>query len=195
MKIWSTWRDKSLVAMIAVVLAFSSASWAADDKKDESDINKRIEKSAEVLSEIMGTPDKAIPDKVMADAKCIAVVPSMVKIAVGFGGNHGKGIATCRTQNGWSAPAPITVTGGSFGLQLGGQAIDLVMVVTNDQGMQHLLSSKFKIGADASAAAGPVGPDAGADTDWKMKAEVLTYSRARGVFAGRGSKRLVDNPG
>jgi len=184
MKIWSTWRDKSLVTLIAVVLAFSSASWAADEKKDESDINKRIEKSAEVLSEIMGTPDKAIPDKVMSDAKCIAVVPSMVKIAIGFGGNHGKGIATCRTKNGWSAPAPITVTGGSFGLQLGGQAIDLVMVVTNDQGMQHLLSSKFKIGADASAAAGPVGRDAGADTDWKMKAEVLTYSRARGVFAG-----------
>jgi SH3 domain-containing YSC84-like protein 1 len=120
----------------------------------------------------------------MSDAKCIAVVPSMIKIAVGFGGNHGKGIATCRTANGWSAPAPITITGGSFGLQLGGQAIDLVMVVTNDQGMQHLLSSKFKIGADASAAAGPVGRDTGADTDWKMKAEVLTYSRARGVFAG-----------
>src|SRR6266550_9192774 len=122
MKIWSTWRDKSLVAMIAVVLAFSSSGWAADDKKDESDINKRIEKSAEVLSEIMGTPDKAIPDKVMSDAKCIAVVPSMVKIAVGFGGNHGKGIATCRTESGWSAPAPVTITGGSFGLQLGGQA-------------------------------------------------------------------------
>jgi lipid-binding SYLF domain-containing protein len=170
--------------MIVVSLAFSSASWPADDQKDESDINKRIEKSAEVLSEIMGTPDKAIPDKVMADAKCIAVLPSMIKIAVGFGGNHGKGVATCRTENGWSAPAPITVTGGSFGLQLGGQAIDLVMVITNDLGMQHLLSSKFKIGADASAAAGPVGRDAGADTDWKMKAEVLTYSRARGVFAG-----------
>jgi SH3 domain-containing YSC84-like protein 1 len=184
MKIWSTWSEKFLVAMIAVVLAFSTTCWAGDDKKDESDIDKRIKKSAEVLSEIMGTPDKAIPDKVMSDAKCIAVVPSMVKIAVGFGGNHGKGIATCRTENGWSAPAPITVTGGSFGLQLGGQAIDLVMVVTNDQGMQHLLSSKFKIGADASAAAGPVGRDAGADTDWKMKAEVLTYSRARGVFAG-----------
>lgn len=132
----------------------------------------------------MGTPDKAIPDKVMSDAKCIAVVPSMVRIAIGFGGSHGKGIATCRTSRGWSAPAPITITGGSWGLQLGGEAVDLVMVITNDQGMQHLLSSKFKLGADASAAAGPVGRDAGADTDWKMKAEVLTYSRARGVFAG-----------
>ena len=133
----------------------------------------------------MGVPDKAIPDKIMHDAKCIAVIPSMVKIAVGFGGSHGKGVATCRTESGaWSAPAPITMTGGSWGLQLGGQAVDVVMIVTNEQGMQHLLASKFKLGADASAAAGPVGRDAGADTDWKMKAEVLTYSRARGVFAG-----------
>src|SRR5207245_2714392 len=102
----------------------------------------------------------------------------------GFGGQHGKVVATCRGAKGWSAPAPITITGGSWGLQLGGQAIDLVMVVTNDQGMQHLLSSKFKLGADASAAAGPVGRDAAADTDVKMRAEVLTYSRARGIFAG-----------
>lgn len=174
---------KSFMVILATVLMLASISWAEDDK-DESDINKRIDNAASVLNEIMGTPDKAIPDKVMSDAKCIAVIPSMVKIAVGFGGNHGKGVATCRTANGWSAPAPITITGGSWGLQLGGQAIDLVMIVTNDQGMQHLLSSKFKLGAEASAAAGPVGRDAGADTDWKMKAEVLTYSRARGLFAG-----------
>ncbi len=173
---------KSLTALAAIVLVAASISWAAD--KDKSDIDKRLEASANVLTEIMGTPDKAIPDKVMRDAKCIAVVPSMVKVAIGIGGSHGKGVATCRTANGWSAPAPLTITGGSWGLQLGGQAIDLVMVVTNDQGMQHLLSSKFKLGADASAAAGPVGRDAGADTDWKMKAEVLTYSRARGIFAG-----------
>jgi lipid-binding SYLF domain-containing protein len=159
-------------------------SWAADNDKDQSDISKRIAKSAEVLNEIMGTPDKAIPDKVMDKAKCIAVVPSVVKIAVGFGGEHGKGVVTCRTAKGWSAPAPVSITGGSWGLQLGGQAIDLVMVVTNDQGMQHLLSSKFKLGADASAAAGPVGRNATADTDASMRAEVLTYSRARGIFAG-----------
>jgi lipid-binding SYLF domain-containing protein len=170
--------------VLSLGLCLTGITWAADDNKDQSDIDKRIEASARVLDEIMGTPDKAIPDKVMHDAKCIAVVPSMVKIAIGFGGSHGKGVATCRTEHGWSAPAPITITGGSWGLQLGGQAIDLVMVITNDQGMQHLLSSKFKLGADASAAAGPVGRDAGADTDWKMKAEVLTYSRARGVFAG-----------
>jgi lipid-binding SYLF domain-containing protein len=166
-------------------LGLTSITWGADkDEKDQSDIQKRIEASAHVLDEIMATPDKAIPDKVMAESKCIAVIPSMVKIAIGFGGSHGKGVATCRTPHGWSAPAPITITGGSWGLQLGGQAVDLVMVITNDQGMQHLLESKFKLGANASAAAGPVGRDTGADTDWKMKAEVLTYSRARGVFAG-----------
>src|SRR6266581_952523 len=168
--------------LLSLCSIFLGVSWSAD--KDESDVAKRIDNSAKVLNEIMATPDKSIPDEVMRDAKCIAVIPSMVKIAIGFGGNHGKGVATCRTESGWSAPAPVTITGGSFGLQLGGQAVDLVMIVTNDQGMQHLLSSKFKLGADASAPAGPVGRDAAADTDWKLKAEVLTYSRARGVFAG-----------
>jgi lipid-binding SYLF domain-containing protein len=179
-------RRISLLLLGLLVLSICSSligvSWAAD--KDQSDIAKRIDTSAKVLDEIMATPDKAIPDKVIRNAKCIAVIPSMVKIAIGFGGNHGKGVATCRTESGWSAPAPITIAGGSWGLQLGGQAVDLVMIVTNDQGMEHLLSSKFKLGADASAAAGPVGRDAAADTDIKMRAEVLTYSRARGLFAG-----------
>jgi len=176
----------SRLAVALVVLVFAtSLCWSADEKdKDKSDIDKRIEASARVLDEIMATPDKAIPDKVMNDAKCVAVIPSMIKIALGFGGSHGKGVATCRTESGWSAPAPITMTGGSWGLQLGGEAVDLILIVTNRQGMDHLLSSKFKIGADASAAAGPVGREAGADTDWKMKAEVLTYSRSRGIFAG-----------
>lgn len=169
-----------VLAVCSVLLGVSGAA----DEKDQSDIAKRIDASAKVLDEIMATPDKAIPDKVMSGAKCIAVIPSMVKIAVGFGGNHGKGVATCRTEKGWSAPAPITITGGSWGLQLGGQAVDLVMVVMNQSGMDHLLSSKFKLGADASAAAGPVGRDAAADTDIKMRSEVLTYSRARGLFAG-----------
>src|ERR1700674_988062 len=175
---------KCLLALTTMALVFASLTWAADDK-DEADINKRIDGAANVLNEIMATPDKAIPDSIMRDAKCIAVVPSMLKIAIGIGGNHGKGVATCRTENGrWSAIAPITITGGSWGLQLGGQAVDLVMIVMNDQGMKHMLASKFKIGADASAAAGPVGRHAGADTDWKMKSEVLTYSRSRGLFAG-----------
>jgi lipid-binding SYLF domain-containing protein len=175
---------RCLLVLGCSVLLLAGAAWSKEDK-DQSDIAKRLDAATKVLTEIMDVPDKAIPDKVMRDAKCIAVIPSMVKIAVGFGGSHGKGVATCRTESGaWSAPAPITITGGSWGLQLGGQAVDLVMVVMNDQGMEHLLSSKFKLGADASAAAGPVGRDAAADTDWKMKAEVLTYSRARGVFAG-----------
>jgi SH3 domain-containing YSC84-like protein 1 len=176
--------SRCLLVIGASFLLLVGTGWSQDEK-DESSIQKRIDTSASVLNEIMGTPDKAIPDKVIKDAKCIAVIPSMVKIAVGFGGNHGKGVAVCRLENGrWSAPAPITITGGSWGLQLGGQAIDLVLVVMNHQGMEHLLSSKFQIGADASAAAGPVGRDAAADTDWKMKAEMLTYSRARGLFAG-----------
>ncbi|HXW91543.1 MAG TPA: lipid-binding SYLF domain-containing protein [Terriglobales bacterium] len=174
--------------MVTSVLVLAIPSWAddqdTDNSKDQSDIVKRIGASANVLNEIMSAPDKAIPNKVLSDARCIAIVPSMVKIALMFGGNHGKGIATCRTDHGWSAPAPIAVTGGSFGLQLGGQAVDVVMLVMNEKGMNALLSSKFKLGADASAAAGPIGRDAAADTDWKMKAEVLTYSRARGIFAG-----------
>jgi SH3 domain-containing YSC84-like protein 1 len=176
-------KRKHLVTLATMAVLFASLTWAADDK-DQSDIAKRIDASATVLKEIMATPDKAIPDSIMRDAKCIAVVPSMVKVAFVFGGNHGKGVATCRTPEGWSAPAPFTITGGSWGLQIGGQAVDLVMVVTDDQGMEHLLSSHFKLGADASAAAGPVGRDATAGTDVKMRAEVLTYSRTRGIFAG-----------
>jgi|SRR5579872_1163868 len=173
----------AIAVAVCALCIIPPAGWSAD--KDESDIEKRIENSTKVLDEIMATPDKGIPDKIMNDAKCIAIIPSMVKIAVGFGGSHGKGIATCRLDNDkWSAVAPVTITGGSWGLQLGGQAVDLIMIVMNDDGMHNLLSSKFKIGADASAAAGPVGRHAGADTDWKMKAQVLTYSRSRGLFAG-----------
>src|SRR5215470_16791351 len=144
----------------------------------------RVESAATVLNEIMAAPDKGIPEEILGSAKCIAVVPSLLKGGFIFGGAHGKGVATCRTADGWSAPAPFTMTGGSFGLQIGVQGVDLVMVIMNDKGMQALLSSKFKLGADASAAAGPVGRHAEASTDWKMRAEVLTYSRARGLFAG-----------
>jgi len=175
---------RSFIVISALVLAFGSICWAADEDKP-SDIAKRLDTSASVLNEIMGAPDSGIPDNILGDAKCIAVVPSLMKFAIGVGGSHGKGVATCRTASGrCSAPAPITVTGGSWGLQLGGQATDLVMLIMNDKGMDHLLSSKFKIGADASAAAGPVGRHASADTDWKMRAEVLSYSRSRGAFAG-----------
>ncbi|HEX6806031.1 MAG TPA: lipid-binding SYLF domain-containing protein [Terriglobales bacterium] len=178
-----------VILSTAALLLLSTVGLAAQtdnsaDQNNQSDIEKRIKAAAQVLDEVMSEKDKAIPDKIMQNAKCVAVVPSMVKIALGFGGNHGKGVATCRTANGWSAPAPFSITGGSWGLQIGGQAIDLVMLVMNQKGMDSLLSSKFKVGADASAAAGPVGRQGEASTDWKMKAEVLTYSRARGVFAG-----------
>jgi lipid-binding SYLF domain-containing protein len=162
----------------------NTAKFDTKTKDANTDIVKRMNNAAGVLDEIMGTPDKGIPKDILADAKCIAVVPSMVNIAVGIGGRHGKGVATCRTTHGWSAPAPITITGGSWGLQIGGEATDLVMLVMNQRGMDHLLSSKFKIGAEASGAAGPVGRQVAGDTDWKMKAEVLTYSRSRGAFAG-----------
>jgi SH3 domain-containing YSC84-like protein 1 len=164
------------------------AKFDTNNPQTAPDIVKRLDASASVLTEIMGTPDKGIPRKILGDAKCIIVVPSMVNIAVVFGGRHGKGVVTCRTTNsvgnGWSAPAPISITGGSWGLQLGGQAVDLVMLVMNQKGTDHLLSSKFKIGAEATGAAGPVGREVEGDTDWKMKAEILTYSRARGLFAG-----------
>jgi lipid-binding SYLF domain-containing protein len=143
-----------------------------------------IDAAATVLDEIMGTPDKGIPEELLDSAECVAVIPSMVKIGFVFGGRHGRGIATCRTTTGWSAPAPFSVTGGSRGLQIGGEAVDVVMLVMNDQGMEKMLSSKFKVGADASAAAGPVGRHAEGTTDWKMRAVVITYSRARGAFAG-----------
>lgn len=144
----------------------------------------RIESASSVLTEIMSAPDKGIPEEILSSAKCVAVVPSLLKGGFVFGGAHGKGMATCRTADGWSAPAPFTITGGSFGLQIGVQGVDLVMLIMNEKGMQALLASKFKLGADASAAAGPVGRHAEASTDWKMRAEVLTYSRARGLFAG-----------
>jgi lipid-binding SYLF domain-containing protein len=132
----------------------------------------------------MGMPDKGIPEEVLEHAKCVAVVPHMVKGGFVFGAEGGKGVATCRTASGWSAPAFITISGGSWGLQIGVEAVDVVMIFQNDKAMQRLLESNFQVGGDASAAAGPVGRHATAGTDWKMDTEILTYSRAKGAFAG-----------
>jgi lipid-binding SYLF domain-containing protein len=167
-------RSLCLVFFVSMLCGLAFAESAAE----------RAESAATVLSEIMSAPDKGIPDEILGSAKCIAVVPSLLKGGFVFGGAHGRGLATCRTPDGWSAPAPFSINGGSFGFQIGVQGVDLVMVIMNNRGMQALLSSEFKVGADASAAGGPVGRHAGADTDWKMRAEVLTYSRARGLFAG-----------
>ena len=153
----------------------------ADDREDEV---KRVQAAAAVLDEIMAAPDKGIPQDILQSAFCVGVAPSLKKGGFVFGAEYGKGVATCRTSTGWSAPAPFKVVGGSWGLQIGAEAVDLVMLVMNKDGMEKLLSSKFKLVADASVAAGPVGRHAEGETDWKMRAEVLTYSRARGVFAG-----------
>lgn len=163
-----------------VLMASVSLAWA-DDRQDEV---QRVNQSAKVLNEIMAAPDKGIPEDIMQSAVCVGVVPSLVKGGFVFGAEYGKGVASCRTAHGWSAPAPFKIAGGSWGLQIGGEAVDLVMLITNNDGMEKLLSSKFKLGADASVAAGPVGRHAEGETDWKMRAQVLTYSRARGVFAG-----------
>jgi lipid-binding SYLF domain-containing protein len=144
----------------------------------------RLARSVNVLHAIMATPDKGIPEEVLSNAKCIVVVPDLIKGGFVFGGKHGRGVATCRTSNGWSAPAFVSVGGGSWGLQIGVEDVDLVMLIMNDQGLQHLLSSKFQLTGEGSVAAGPVGRHASAGTDWKMNTEMLTYSRSKGVFAG-----------
>jgi len=168
---------------IALITVFAMGSWAAASERRDADLD-RIQSASTVLSQIMSAPDKSIPDSIMSGAKCIAIMPSMLKASFVFGANYGKGVATCRTATGWSAPAFFKLTGGSFGFQAGGQASDLVLIVRTDDGMQHLLQSKFKLGADASAAAGPVGRDAQAMTDLTLRAQVLTYSRSRGLFLG-----------
>jgi lipid-binding SYLF domain-containing protein len=171
---------KKLILCVAL-LSLASPGWAKSDREASND---RLDHAGRALGEIMAAPDSGIPEEVMEHAKCVAVVPHLLKGGFVFGAENGRGVATCRTANGWSAPAFFAITGGSWGLQIGVEGVDLVMIIQNDRGMQQLLSSKFQLGADASAAAGPVGRHASANTDWKMDAEILTYSRARGAFAG-----------
>jgi lipid-binding SYLF domain-containing protein len=166
--------------LFAALLSLTSWGWA-ESQQESTD---RLNNAATVLHEIMSTPDKGIPEEVLDHAKCVAVVPHMIKGGFVFGAENGRGVATCRTAGGWSAPAFFAITGGSWGLQIGVEGVDLVMIIQNDKGMERLLSSKFQLGADASAAAGPVGRHASADTDWKLNTEILTYSRAKGAFAG-----------
>jgi len=174
-KMWAS------VTIFCFSLLCVSTFVSAEDKQDDVD---RLHKSAEVIQQIMATPDKGIPEEVLDKAKCVAVVPHLIKGGFVFGAKHGRGVATCRTEHGWSAPSFFTVTGGSWGAQIGVEGVDLVMLIMNDKGMQQLLNSKFQIGGEASAAAGPVGRHASADTDWKLNTEILTYSRSKGAFAG-----------
>ena len=183
-------------ALIVLPVLFTAASVRADDKTKEED---RLNNAGEVAKEIMGIPDN-IPQSLLDHADCVVVIPSVLKFAIGIGGSYGRGAMTCRSgddfQGPWGAPTMIALEGGSFGLQLGGQATDFVLLVMNEGGASAILSSKVKLGGDASAAAGPVGRDAEAATDASLRAEVLTYSRARGLFAGislEGSTLRPDN--
>jgi lipid-binding SYLF domain-containing protein len=169
------------VVLVGFMGLFATFAWAGSAREDSV---ARLQSSVDVLHSIMATPDKGIPEEVLSNAKCMVVVPDLIKGGFIFGGKHGRGIASCRTSSGWSAPAFVSVGGGSWGLQIGVEGVDLVMLVMNDQGFQHLLSSKFALTGEGSVAAGPVGRHASAGTDWKMNTQVLTYSRSRGAFAG-----------
>ena len=173
---------KKLVTLVALLsLGAASAAWAESDRQSTMD---RLDHAGSVLHEVMAAPDSGIPQEVLEHARCVAVVPHMIKGGFVFGAENGRGVATCRTANGWSAPAFFAITGGSWGLQIGIEGVDLVMIIQNDDGMRQLMASKFQLGGDASAAAGPVGRHASANTDWKLNTEILTYSRAKGAFAG-----------
>ena len=171
-----------LVVAVAVAgMMIGSLAWGASAREDAVD---RLQKSTDVLQEILAAPDKGVPEEVLSSAKCVVVVPHLIKGGFIVGGKHGRGVASCRTESGWSAPAFISVGGGSWGLQIGVEGVDLLMLVMNDKGLEHLLSSKFQISGEGSAAAGPVGRHASAGTDWKLNTEMLTYSRSKGAFAG-----------
>jgi lipid-binding SYLF domain-containing protein len=174
---------KKLV-LLTLAVCLGSFAFAGDEESKESKATDRVQAAAQVLNEIQSAPDSGIPQNILSKAECVAVVPSMLKGGFIVGGKYGHGLASCCNTKGWSAPAFFTITGGSFGFQAGGQAVDLVMLIMNNDGMQRLLSSQVALGADASVAAGPVGRHAEGNTDWKMRAQVLTYSRTRGVFAG-----------
>src|ERR1035437_770408 len=172
---------KKTIGAICLSFMLTCSAFAASSRDD---LQARIDASKVVLDQIMAAKDRSIPMNILQQATCIGVVPGLLKGAFVFGGQYGQGVVTCRTGHGWSAPVFIRMAGGSFGFQIGGQSTDLVLVAMNARGLQDLLKSKFKIGGDASAAAGPVGRAGQASTDWKMSAELLSYSRNKGLFAG-----------
>jgi SH3 domain-containing YSC84-like protein 1 len=182
-----------IVAVFCLALAVGTVAHPQDKKnlKDEID---QSEKAARVFREIMDTPDKGIPQALLENAECVAVFPSVIKAGFIFGGRGGRGVASCRTAKGWSAPAFFNLGGGSFGLQIGAQATDFVLLFMNKDGLNSLLSDKFTLGGDASVAAGPVGRQAGASTDLKLNAQILSYSRSKGLFAGLELKGVVISP-
>lgn len=172
---------KKTIASMTLCFLLTCSAYAASSRQD---LQARVDAARTVLEQIMAAQDRSIPLNILESATCVAVVPGMLKGAFIFGGQYGQGVVTCRTGHGWSAPVFIRMAGGSFGFQIGGQSTDLILVAVNDKGFQDLLKNKFKIGGDASAAAGPVGRAGQAATDWKMNAELLSYSRNKGLFAG-----------
>ena len=169
------------ILAVTILIGIASLTAVASDRDD--DVN-RTQKAAQVFKEIMNTPDQGIPSNLLESAKCIAIIPGDKKFAFIFGGSYGRGLATCRTEHGWSAPMFVAIDSGSVGYQIGGSSTDIVMLFMNDHALQSLMSDKFKVGADASVAAGPVGRNAAAGTDLKLNAEILSYSRSKGIFAG-----------
>lgn len=175
---------KAIARLAALVLLVTPSLFGAP-KDDRADDIKRLKRASEVFTEIMGTPDKGIPTELLDKCECVAIVPGLKKGGLGIGGRYGKGIVMCRRPGRrWSAPSFMTIEGGSFGLQIGFTQIDLVMLIMNRNGMDKLLGDKFTVGADATAAAGPVGRHTSAETNIRLDAEILTYSRAKGLFAG-----------
>ena len=172
------------ISVIACGLAMVATSVAAHGETDKAKLTERLTDAQAVVQQIMATPDKGIPQSILAGASCVVVIPGYKKAAFVVGGQYGQGVATCRTPKGWSAPVFVQLAGGSFGFQIGGQSTDLVLIAMNQHGLQDMLRNKFKLGGDAAVAAGPVGRNAQAGTDWKLNAEFLSYSRSKGLFAG-----------
>src|SRR6201989_446119 len=173
-----------LMVLVIVGFGFAVTSLTAAAASSKTDLTARVDAAMRVVNEVMAVPDKAIPDEITKKATCIGVVPSLKKGAFVVGAQYGQGVATCRTPHGWSALVFFRIAGGSFGFQIGGEATDLVLVAVNQKVFQNLLKTKVKLGGDAAASAGPVGRNAQAGTDWKLNAELLTYSRSKGLFAG-----------
>lgn len=182
-----------MAASIALASLVTSGVCLAGQKqsKDYRDAVSQSAKAARVFREIMRAPDKSVPRDILDNAECVAVFPQVLKAGFIFGARGGRGVASCRTRSGWSAPAFFNLRGGSFGLQIGAQSTDFVLLFMNENGLNRLIGDKFEIGADASAAAGPVGRQAGASTNIRMDAEILSYSRSRGLFAGLELKGVV----
>src|SRR5258708_4403556 len=177
--------------VVSVCLLLTFCFVCPAQSSDLSDQTKQVTKSSTVFREIMATPDKAIPSDLLGDAKCVAVFPNVVKAGFIVGGRGGRGVVSCRVGGGWSAPVFLNLKGGSVGLQIGAQSTDFVLLFMNEKGINSLLSDKFELGGDASVAAGPVGRQAGASTDVKLNAEILSYSRSKGLFAGLELKGVV----